>query len=238
MFIAFLVLAFTMPAWGCVLPAIQQPAAPAATVLVIRPDKLTFTVGSGQGSALDQVVSIVNQGGGIMNWSISDNARWIVLQKPSGESGVHASNINVVVDATGMPAGQYTGIVTISAEGAWNSPIYMPVYLDILLGATIPPDTGQAPVPSVTPPANAAVTWKNQAELYRYSDVNAIIVNGSVTNTDKSWYLKDVKIVAAASGASVTIADQIPPGETVMYNRYIPSFQRQEVTLSYKWYRP
>jgi hypothetical protein len=43
--------------------------------------------------------------------------------------------------------------------------------------------------------------------------------------------------VAAATGASVTIADRIPPEETVMYNRYIPSFQRQEVTLSYTWYR-
>jgi hypothetical protein len=78
----------------------------------------------------------------------------------------------------------------------------------------------------------------NQSELYRYSSVNALVVNGSVTNKDKSWYLKDVKIVATTTGAGVTIASQIPPEETVMYNRYIPSFQRQEVTLSYTWYRP
>jgi len=91
---------------------------------------------------------------------------------------------------------------------------------------------------SATSPGQSAIAWSNQSDLYRYSSVNALVVNGSVTNTDKSWYLKDVKIVAAGTGGSVTIADQIPPGESVMYNRYIPSFQKQEVTLSHIWYQP
>jgi hypothetical protein len=228
-----------IPSFSCTAPA-SPPAivtAPAAPVLVVRPDSLVFTVGPGQGPVLEQAIAIVNQGGGIMNQSMSDNAHWIILRQAANQVGATAVNAMVTVDATGMSAGSYTGIVTISADGALNSPIYLPVYLTILPGANIPPDTEPAPVPSATPPGSSAVAWLNQSELYRYSSVNALVVNGSVTNNDKSWYLKDVKIVATTTGASVTIADRIPPEETVMYNRYIPSFQRQEVTLSYTWYR-
>ncbi len=232
-------LVLIIPSFSCTLLGAQPATAPALAVpvLVVRPDKLVFTVGPGQGPTLEQAVAILNQGGGIMNQSMSDNSHWITLQQATNQVGALAVNAMVVVDATGMSPGSYTGIITILAEGALNSPIYVPVYLTILQGANIPPETEPATVPSATPPGPSAVAWSNQSDLYRYSSVNALIVNGQVTNKDKSWYLKDVKIVATGTGASVTIADQIPPGETVMYNRYIPSYQKQEVTLSYTWYR-
>ena len=238
--VAILITVLIIPSLSCMLPGGQPATAPpqAVPVLVARPDKLVFTVGPGQGPALEQAVAIVNEGGGIMNQSISDNSHWIVLQEATNQIGTQAVNAMVAVDATGMSPGSYTGIITISADGALNSPIYLPVYLAIMPGANIPPDTEPAPVPSATPPGQSAIVWSNQSDLYRYSSVNALLVNGSVTNTDKSWYLKDVKIVATITGASVTVADQIPPGESVMYNRYIPSFQKQEVTLGYIWYRP
>jgi len=238
--VAVLILALIMPFFSCALP-VSPPATapvPAVAVLVVKPDKLVFTVGPGQGPALEQAVVIVNQGGGIMNQSMSDDSHWIILSQAVNQVGALAVNAMVAVDATGMSPGPYTGIITITADGALNSPIYLPVYLTILQGANIPPDTEPAHVPSATPPGPSAIAWLNQSELYRYSTVNALVVNGSITNKDKSWYLKDVKIVATTTGASVNIADRIPPEETVMYNRYIPSFQRQEVTLSYTWYRP
>jgi len=236
---AVLIPVLIIPSLSCVLP-VSQPVsapAPAAAVLVVRPDKLIFTVGPGQGPSLEQVVAIINQGGGIMNHSVSDDSHWIILSPAANQVGALAVNAMVAVDATGMSPGSYTGIITIMADGALNSPIYVPVQLTILPGANIPPDTEPLHVPSDTPPASSAVAWVNQSDLYRYSSVNALVVNGSITNKDKTWYLKDVKIVATGTGASVTIADRIPPEETVMYNRYIPSFQRQEVTLSYTWYR-
>jgi len=238
--VALLSPALIMPFFSCELPASPPATAPvaAAAVLVVKPDKLVFTVGPGQGPALEQAVVIVNQGGGIMDQSMSDDSHWIILSQAANQVGALAVNAMVAVDATGMSPGPYTGIITISANGALNSPIYLPVYLTILPGANIPPDTEPAPVPSATPPGPSAIAWLNQSELYRYSSVNALVVNGSITNKDKSWYLKDVKIVATTTGASVNIADRIPPEETVMYNRYLPSFQRQEVTLSYTWYRP
>ncbi len=212
--VAILSLVLSIPSFSCMLPGGQPASAPvpAAPVLVVKPDKLVFTVEPGQGPLLEQAVSVTNQGGGIMNESMSDNSLWIVLQPATNQIGTQTVVAMVDVDDTGMSPGSYTGIVTISADGALNSPIYVPVYLTILQGANIPPETEPAPVPSSTAPGQSAVAWSNQSDVYRYSDVNALVVNGSVTNTDKSWYLKDVKIVATGTGASVTIADQIPPG--------------------------
>jgi hypothetical protein len=230
-----------MPAMGCV-PAIQQqpaaPVAPSAPVMVVSPDKLVFTIGQGQGPVLDQLISVVNQGGGILNQSMSDNAHWIVLQQVPGGATTQTASARVTIDATGMSPGQYSGLVTVIADGALNSPVYVPVSLTILPGANIPPDIEPPPAPSSVPPGDSAVVWVNQTDLYQYSSVNALIVNGSITNMDNTWYMSNVKIVAAGSGNSVTIASQIPPGETVMYNRYIPSFQRDVVKLSYTWYKP
>lgn len=233
--------ALAVPAVGCTPATQQQPATPAvssAPVLVVSPDKLVFTIGQGQGPALDQDLSVINQGGGMFNLSMSDNAHWIVLQQISGAATSQTANARVNIDATGMAPGQYPGLITISADGALNSPVYVPVDLTILPGAVIPPDPDPPPVPSSIPPGDSAVTWVNQTDLYRYASTNALVVNGSVTNTDKTWYMADVKIVADGSGNSVTIAAKIPPEETIMYNRYIPSFQRDTVRLSYTWYKP
>ena len=239
--VILLAAALIMPAMGCV-PAIQQqpaaPVAPSAPMIVVSPDKLVFTIGQGQGPALDQLISVVNQGGGMLNQSMSDDSHWIDLQQVPGAETVQTASARVIVDATGMAPGQYSGLITVMADGALNSPVYVPVSLTILPGANIPPDIEPPPAPSSVPPGDSAVAWVNQTDLYQYSNVNALIVNGSVTNTDRTWYMSDVKIVAAASGNNVTIAARIPPGETVMYNRYIPSFQRDVVNLSYTWYKP
>jgi hypothetical protein len=240
---ALLAVAFIVSVAGC-LPAAQQPVAPvtppapAASIMVVSPAKLEFTIGEGQGPTLDQVLSAVSQGEGILNLSMSDNAGWINLRQVPGAATTQTTDAMVNVDASGMTPGRYTGIITISADGAANSPIYVPVYLTILPGANIPAQVISVPPPSSVPPADSAVTWVNQTDLYQYANVNALLVNGSVTNTDRSWYMADVKIVANTSGNSVAIAASIPPGETIMYNRYIPGYQRDTVRLSYRWYKP
>jgi hypothetical protein len=233
--------ALVVPAAGCTPAIQQQPAAPVASsapVMVVSPGSLVFTIGQGQGPALEQVLSVINQGGGILSQSMSDSAHWIVLQQLPGTATAQTANARVTIDATGMAPGRYSGMITITADGALNNPVYVPVTLTILPGANIPTDPDPPPLPSSSPPGDSSVVWVNRTELYRYATTNALLVNGSVTNADRTWYMADVKIVADASGNSVTIAAQIPPEEKVMYNRYIPSFQKDTVRLSYTWYKP
>lgn len=236
-----LVAALVAPVAGCIPAIQQQPAAPAASsapVMVVNPDKLVFTINQGQGPTLEQLLLVTNQGGGILNQSMSDNAQWIVLQPAPGTSTTQTCSACVNIDATGMATGQYTGIITLTDDGALNSPIYVPVYLTILPGANIPPGAGSPPAPSSIHPGDSAAVWVNQTDFYQYADVSALVVSGSVTNTDRGWNMADVKITAPISGNNVTVAAQIPPGETVMYKRYIPSFQKDTVKLSYTWYKP
>jgi len=233
--------ALVVPAAGCIPAIQQQPAVPAvspALVMVVSPDRLTFTINEGQGPTLQQVLSVVNQGGGLLNISMSDNSHWIILQQVPGATTTQTTDAMVAIDATGMGPGQYAGIITVTADGAVNSPVYVPVNLTILPGANIPAQVISVPAPSSVPPADSAAVWVNQTELYQYATVNALLVNGSVTNSDKWWNMSDVKIVANATGNSVTIAASIPPGETIMYNRYIPSYQKDTVRLSFTWYKP
>ncbi len=238
-----LAIVFIVSVISCI-PVAQQTIAPAvppassSCIMVVSPDKLAFTIGEGQGPTLDQVLSVVSQGESILNLSMSDNARWINLRQVAGAATTQTTDAMVNVDASGMAPGQYTGIITITADGAANSPIYVPVYLTILAGANVPAQVIPFPAPSAVPPADSAAVWTNQMDFYKYASVSALLVNGSVTNSDKWWYMADVKIVANTTGNSVTIAASIPPGETVMYNRYIPAYQKDTVRLSYRWYNP
>jgi len=81
------------------------------------------------------------------------------------------------------------------------------------------------------------VIWKNQTDLYRYADSNSLIVSGSITNTDTLWYMQNVTIVSK-SGQPASMAQTIPPGETVIYSRFIPAYQLEEVKLKCNWSRP
>ena len=225
-----------MPGLSCIMSSPKPPVSDQSPIIVASPDSLTFVIDPGKGNYADQSISIINAGGGVFTWSMSDNSRWIYLQQPEGAATV-GNNIKVRVDVAGMSPGNYTGIVTITAEGATNSLVHVPVYLNVLSSADQQPPVTQKPadiVKQAPQPGSTVVVWKNQTDFMAYATTNACIVNGSITNSDKFWYMRDVKIVTK-SGASTNIVSVIPPGETVMYNKFIPCFQRQEVNLQYSW---
>ncbi|MCX6005593.1 MAG: hypothetical protein NT082_07980, partial [Chloroflexi bacterium] len=212
-----LLAALTFSGFACFLATPQPALNTQPAVIVAKPDKLTFVIDPAQGTTADQSISVVNAGGGVLTWSMADNSHWIYLQQPEGAPVTDENTIKVRIDAAGMPAGDYTGIVTIAAEGATNSPVYVPVNLSILPSADQQPVITQKPannLPGAVQPGSSAVVWKNQNELMNYATTNACIVSGSVTNADKLWYMKDVKIVAK-SGSSADITSVIPPGETI-----------------------
>ena len=221
---------------SCTKAPAQQPSqAPeiAQPILVCSPDSLSFTARPGQLTAMEGVLNIYNQGGGLMDWMVSDNVRWIEEKQEPGSIGLQEI-VRVIVDPSGMAPGDHTGIVTITSDGALGSPYHVPVFLTIASTEPV------AEVPSISQeyehPPETAVIWKNQTDLVRYADVNSCFVKGSVTNADKRWYLSDVAITT--SNGSALIASILPPGETVIYSHYLPCYQREEVKLAYNWYRP
>ncbi len=104
----------------------------------VNPTSLTFTTGTTGANPPAKTISITNTGIGTLNWTATDNRPWITV---SPTSGTAPSSLSVAINKTGLAVGTYTGTVTISAPGASNSPVNIPITLVI----------SNTPIISVTP---------------------------------------------------------------------------------------
>ncbi|NIM13202.1 MAG: hypothetical protein GTO45_13880 [Candidatus Aminicenantes bacterium] len=76
----------------------------------------------------DQTLYISNPGRDTLNWTITDNATWLSCT-PS--SGTNSGEVNVLVDPTGLPVGNYTGTITVEDPNASHSPQTVTVTLNV-----------------------------------------------------------------------------------------------------------
>lgn len=94
------------------MPSETMPGAPPA--LLANPKSLSFAAGIALGNPPSQTVSLFNEGTGAINWTATKSAPWIVL---SASSGTLPYNMSVSVNTSGLTAGNYSGTITISANG-------------------------------------------------------------------------------------------------------------------------
>jgi len=99
------------------------------------PTSLTFSAVAGGANLANKTLEIWNSGDGMLNWTLSDDADWLVEAPMSGNSTGEHDNVTVSANITGMSAGNYTANITISAPGASNTPQVVPVSLHI----SVPP---------------------------------------------------------------------------------------------------
>jgi hypothetical protein len=92
------------------------------------PTSFSFNATQGGSNPSNQTLIIWNEGGGTLNWSISDNATWLSL---SPTSGTGTWVVNLSVNIAGLTARTYNATITITASGATNSPVSIPVNLTI-----------------------------------------------------------------------------------------------------------
>jgi hypothetical protein len=95
-------------------------------IITTNPTSLTFNSIIGGNNPANQSFTITNTGGGTLIWSASDNVNWLLL---SSSTGTAPSTVIVSVDITGLIAGTYNGIITITASGATTKTI--PVTLNL-----------------------------------------------------------------------------------------------------------
>ena len=91
-----------------------------------------------------QAFRIGNSGTGTLNWTISDNAGWLTV---SPTSGTNANVVTVSVSPAGLAAGSYTGIITVSAANATNSPQTVTVHLTVKTASQDQPPFGSFDTP-------------------------------------------------------------------------------------------
>jgi len=88
----------------------------------ISPSSLVFNGGSG--SAPPPQTVNVTAGGADTTWSVSSSAPWITA---TASTSLTPGTLTVAVNSSGMAPGTYNGTVALSAPGASNSPMTIPV---------------------------------------------------------------------------------------------------------------
>ena len=94
----------------------------------VSPASLNFTATAGGSNPANQTINITNTGGGTLNFTASDDAPWLTV---SPASGTAPSTLTASVNISGLAAGTYNGMITISATGATNTPVNVPVTLTV-----------------------------------------------------------------------------------------------------------
>jgi len=119
------------------LGAINSPLAINVTLIVIAPPSaidaspstLNFVALTGQASPPAQTLAIVNPGLGSFSYTVATDSSWLSASPASGSTPASAS---IGVNAAGLATGRYTGHVTITASGIANSPVSIPITLQVL----------------------------------------------------------------------------------------------------------
>ena len=98
------------------LPASSMPGAPPS--LLASPSSLQFAGFAGQGNPAPQTVNVYNQGSGVLNWTASSNASWLIV----APSGTTPAAVSVSVNSSQLATGTYSGTITISSSGSTTGP--------------------------------------------------------------------------------------------------------------------
>ncbi|MHC4069009.1 MAG: LamG-like jellyroll fold domain-containing protein, partial [Planctomycetota bacterium] len=101
-------------------------------VLEVSPSTLDFSAIEGGGNPAAQVLSIWNSGHGPMDWTVTEDCNWIVVEPNSGTSSGEVDDVNVIVDISGLTGGTYNCQLTVTGSGAPNSPQVVDVNLVVV----------------------------------------------------------------------------------------------------------
>ncbi|MBN2090549.1 T9SS type A sorting domain-containing protein, partial [candidate division KSB1 bacterium] len=100
------------------------------TLIAFNPQSLIFSCSQG-GTTPDQTFQIWNSGSGELVYTISDNANWLTCSTSTGSSKGEHDSIHVTCNTSGLSAGTYNALITISADDVTNSPQTIPVTLTL-----------------------------------------------------------------------------------------------------------
>jgi hypothetical protein len=129
------------------LPAAANPtpATPAAA-LTVSTTSLTASSAQGQ-NASSQSFTVRNSGGGVLSYLLAYSQPWIVLGASSGSATTETDTIPVSFTTAGLPAGSYTGTITVVQTGTPT----LEKYVTVSLRVTAPPVTPVGSLPAAAP---------------------------------------------------------------------------------------
>ena len=119
--------------------------------ILLNPTSLSFSGTAGGTNPLAQTINLLNQTGGTLSWTLAESAPWLALNITSGTTTTETDQISASVGISGLGAGTYSTIISVTASGASNSPKQIPVSLTISQ-------------PPATPTGSASLSWTANTE--------------------------------------------------------------------------
>jgi hypothetical protein len=107
-------------------------AAPIA--ISANPANLAFTGAVGGTNPTSKTIALTNTGGVTLTWTVSDNAAWLTVTPASGTTTTETDTLTAAINISGLAAGTYNGIITVTPTG--STPRQIPVSLTLTAGGT------------------------------------------------------------------------------------------------------
>jgi hypothetical protein len=150
--------------------------------LTAAPGSLAFTATQGGPSPASQSLTIGSTSGPL-NWTVPADPSGVISVVPS--KGTTPATVSVSLDTAGWPAGTATGAIPITADGASNSPLSVPVSLDVIA----------APCPALTNAWSGTMTQSfedtNGDEMCVYAGTMDWSLDQTGNSLTGSYYFSD-----------------------------------------------
>jgi len=117
------------PQWVKVVLLVQEPP----PTIAATPTAFFFNAVAGGANPDPKTLTIKNTGGQVLNWTLSHSQGWLSL---APMAGTDSAAVTVSVDITGLAFNTYYDTVVITAAGATNTPVRVPVTLSV--GSDLP----------------------------------------------------------------------------------------------------
>lgn len=124
--------------------------------LSVLPASLQFTAEAGAALPAAQKLTLSNNGGGVLNWSASSELPWLHLTPASGAT---PSLLTVSTTTTRLAPGTHRGAIILTAPGAPESPVTIPVNYTVVDSSTCPGRT-RAPYVAFMTSTTATLAWE------------------------------------------------------------------------------
>ena len=108
----------------------------------LNPISLNFSGTASGANPLAQTINLLNPTGGTLSWTLAESAPWLALNITTGTTTTEVDQVSASVGISGLSAGTYSTIISVTASGATNSPQQIPVSLTLSPPTT--PTTGSA----------------------------------------------------------------------------------------------
>jgi hypothetical protein len=125
-----------------------------APIMQVSPVNLSFTAVEGGANPPAQQVSIINKGGGVVNWLAVKDASWLSV---SPSSGVAPAAMNVSIDITGLPAGNYVGYIDVDGRHPKSLCCADPCFETVRVSLLVIPPTPTPVSSHLRPPGMASL---------------------------------------------------------------------------------